>query len=252
MTLTIEKTDRAAQQLVQPDRRVRHPGLGAGGDPESGTDEPGVGDPRRSTRCPLLLSSTETALLMLVTGISGENTYMSVATATGAPNTLSQPAAQRTVPLHAVAERRLLPAQRRRGDDHHPSIRGTRSTSRGAGDQRLDHHRRHTQPADQSQQQPGRQERRRRRDRSVFRNDPARPTGYPPASLNQGHHLDAVPGCGPGFHEQPHGDDTGGEGCRRSRTSWRVIRTPRPEQLDYDRAQQIAERQAGYDGRYTV
>lgn len=47
---------------------------------------------------PLLLSSTETALLMMVTGISGENTYMSVATTdpvTGElrePNTLSEPA----------------------------------------------------------------------------------------------------------------------------------------------------------------
>lgn len=43
-------------------------------------------------KAPLLVSSTETAILMLVTGISGENTYMSVATgATGEPNTLSQP-----------------------------------------------------------------------------------------------------------------------------------------------------------------
>ncbi|MBU9762902.1 hypothetical protein FR943_03395 [Mycobacterium sp. TNTM28] len=49
-------------------------------------------------KAPLLLSSTETALLMLVTGISGENTYMQVATTdpvTGElrePNTLSEPA----------------------------------------------------------------------------------------------------------------------------------------------------------------
>lgn len=91
MTLTIEKTDGPPSSLFSQIGGFAIPGIG-----ETVVKNPAlmnlVSIIPAFDEAPLLLSSTETAILMLVTGISGENTYMSVATgATGVPNTLSQP-----------------------------------------------------------------------------------------------------------------------------------------------------------------
>ncbi|QZH62622.1 DUF1214 domain-containing protein [Mycolicibacterium farcinogenes] len=91
MTLTIEKTAGPPSSLFSQIGGFAIPGIG-----ETVVKNPAlmnlVSIIPAFDQAPLLLSSTETALLMLVTGISGENTYMTVATgATGTPNTLSQP-----------------------------------------------------------------------------------------------------------------------------------------------------------------
>lgn len=91
MTLTIEQVDGPPSSLFSQIGGFAIPGIGP-----AVVGNPGliklVSVIPAFDEMPLLLSSTETALLMLVTGISGENTYMSVATDTGTPNTLSQPA----------------------------------------------------------------------------------------------------------------------------------------------------------------
>jgi len=108
---------------------------------------------------PPLLRGVVTAAVMLL-GIQREAQYIAVATTdptTGAriqTQRAEEPHPQRGVPRHAAAECRVLPAGRRSGAGaHHRS--GRRDLLRGSGDQRLDHHRRLLEPADQPEQRAG-------------------------------------------------------------------------------------------------
>jgi hypothetical protein len=108
---------------------------------------------------PPLLRGVVAAAVMLL-GIQREAQYIAVATTdptTGAriqPNVLTNPTRNAEFLATQLPAGRVLPAGRRSGAGaHHRS--GRRDLLRGSGDQRLDHHRRLLEPADQPEQRAG-------------------------------------------------------------------------------------------------
>jgi Protein of unknown function (DUF1214) len=201
---------------------------------------------------PLILSATETALLMLVTGITGENTYMSVATATGAPNTLSQPAHNAqflSTQLQSAGYFQLKNDQAMiitvyPGDAEYfvvPVTNDWTITNNTRDQQTSLNNSQAIKNADGSYTIV------------VSKNDPGVANWVSTGGLNQGTISMRFQGVDPASTNNP-------------RVTTRVVKLSEvqgivnnpadpnynPEQLDYDRAQQIAERQAGYDRRYTV
>lgn len=203
-------------------------------------------------RAPLLLSSAETALLMLVTGISGENTYMSVATATGAPNTLSQPQhnAQflstqlQSAGYFQMKDDEAMVITVYPGDAEYfvvPVTNDWTITNDTRNQQTSLNNSQAIKNADGSYTIV------------VSKSDPGVANWVSTGGLNQGTISMRFQGVDPASTDNP-------------RVVTRVVKLSEvegivtdtsdpnynPQQLDYDRAQQIADRQAGYDRRYTV
>ncbi|MGV0811370.1 DUF1214 domain-containing protein [Mycolicibacterium boenickei] len=204
-------------------------------------------------KVPLLLSSTETALLMLVTGISGENTYMTVATdATGEPNTLSEPAHNAqflSTQLQSAgyfqlkddeamiitvdpgeAEYFVVPVTNDwtiTGDtrNQQTSLNNSQAIKNADGTYTI----------------------------VVSKNDPNVANWVSTGGLNQGTISMRFQGVDPDATAMP----TVTTRVVKISEVEGIVTDPddpnyNPEQLNYDRAQQIAKRQAGYDLRYTV
>lgn len=203
-------------------------------------------------KAPLLLSSTETALLMLVTGINGENTYMSVATATGQPNTLSQPQhnAQflstqlQSAGYFQMEDDEAMVITVYPGDAEYfvvPVTNDWTITNDTRNQQTSLNNSQAIKNADGSYTIV------------VSKNDPDVANWVSTGGLNQGTISMRFQGVDPDATNNP-------------TVTTRVVKLSEvegivtdasdpnynPEQLNFDRDQQIAERQAGYDRRYTV
>lgn len=203
-------------------------------------------------KAPLLLSSAETAILMLVTGINGENTYMSVATATGAPNVLSQPqhnAQFLSTQLQSAGYFQLKDDEAMvitvdPGDAEYfvvPVTNDWTITGDTRNQQTSLNNSQAIKNADGTYTIV------------VSKNDPGVANWVSTGGLNQGTISMRFQGVDPNATNMP-------------KVTTRVVKASEvpsivndpndpnynPDQLDYDRAQQIADRQAGYDRRYTV
>ncbi|MFN6544273.1 DUF1214 domain-containing protein [Mycolicibacterium nivoides] len=203
-------------------------------------------------KVPLLLSSTETALLMLVTGISGENTYMSVATATGAPNTLSQPAHNAqflSTQLQSAGYFQLKDDEAMiitvdPGDAEYfvvPVTNDWTITNDTRNQQTSLNNSQAIKNADGTYTIV------------VSKNDPGVANWVSTGGLNQGTISMRFQGVDPDSTSNP----TVKTQVVKISEVQGIVNDPNnpnynPEQLNYDRDQQIAERQAGYDRRYTV
>ncbi|WKG04403.1 DUF1214 domain-containing protein [Mycolicibacterium sp. HK-90] len=203
-------------------------------------------------KMPLLLSSTETALLMLVTGISGENTYMSVATATGEPNVLSEPAHNAqflSTQLQSAGYFQLKDDEAMiitvdPGDAEYfvvPVTNDWTITNDTRNQQTSLNNSQAIKNADGTYTIV------------VSKNDPGVANWVSTGGLNQGTISMRFQGVDPDATNMP---TVTTRVVKRSEVEG-IVTDPddpnyNPEQLDYDRAQQIAERQAGYDLRYTV
>lgn len=249
MTLTIEKTAGPPSSLFSQIGGFAIPGLG-----QTVVENPAlmslVSIIPAFDRVPLLLSSTETALLMLVTGINGENTYMSVATATGAPNTLSQPAHNAqflSTQLQSAGYFQLKDDEAMiitvdPGDAEYfvvPVTNDWTITNDTRNEQTSLNNSQAVKNADGTYTIV------------VSKNDPGVANWVSTGGLNQGTISMRFQGVDP--------DSTNNPTVTTQVVKISDVRgivednpTTTPEQLDYDRAQQIAERQAGYDRRYTV
>lgn len=203
-------------------------------------------------KAPLLLSSAETAILMLVTGINGENTYMSVATATGQPNVLSQPqhnAQFLSTQLQSAGYFQLKDDEAMvitvdPGDAEYfvvPVTNDWTITGDTRNQQTSLNNSQAIKNADGTYTIV------------VSKNDPGVANWVSTGGLNQGTISMRFQGVDPDATNMP-------------KVTTRVVKASEvpgivndpndpnynPDQLDYDRAQQIADRQAGYDRRYTV
>lgn len=203
-------------------------------------------------KAPLLLSSAETAILMLVTGINGENTYMSVATATGQPNVLSQPqhnAQFLSTQLQSAGYFQLKDDEAMvitvdPGDAEYfvvPVTNDWTITGDTRNQQTSLNNSQAIKNADGTYTIV------------VSKNDPGVANWVSTGGLNQGTISMRFQGVDPDATNMP-------------KVTTRVVKASEvpgivndpndpnynPEQLNYDRAQQIADRQAGYDRRYTV
>lgn len=203
-------------------------------------------------QAPLLLSSAETAILMLVTGINGENTYMSVATATGAPNVLSQPqhnAQFLSTQLQSAGYFQLKDDEAMvitvdPGDAEYfvvPVTNDWTITGDTRNQQTSLNNSQAIKNADGTYTIV------------VSKTDPGVANWVSTGGLNQGTISMRFQGVDPDATNMP-------------KVTTRVVKASEvpdivndpndpnynPDQLDYDRAQQIADRQAGYDRRYTV
>ncbi|WP_135458588.1 DUF1214 domain-containing protein [Mycobacterium sp. DL99] len=203
-------------------------------------------------RVPLLLSSAETAILMLVTGISGENTYMSVATATGQPNTLSQPqhnAQFLSTQLQSAGYFQLKDDEAMiitvdPGDAEYfvvPVTNDWTITNDTRNQQTSLNNSQAIKNADGTYTIV------------VSKNDPGVANWVSTGGLNQGTISMRFQGVDPDSTNNP----TVTTRVVKASEVAGIVNDPNdpnynPEQLNYDRAQQIAERQAGYDRRYTV
>lgn len=249
MTLTIEKTDGPPSSLFSQIGGFAIPGLG-----QAVIQNPGlmnlVSVIPAFDKVPLLLSSTETALLMLVTGISGENTYMSVATATGAPNTLSQPqhnAQFLSTQLQSAGYFQLKDDEAMiitvdPGDAEYfvvPVTNDWTITDDTRNQQTSLNNSQAIKNADGTYTIV------------VSKNDPGVANWVSTGGLNQGTISMRFQGVDPDSTNNP---TVTTQVVKVSEVAGIVAGDPNttPEQLNYDRAQQIAERQAGYDRRYTV
>ncbi|MFV8054158.1 DUF1214 domain-containing protein [Mycobacterium sp. 48b] len=203
-------------------------------------------------KAPLLLSSTETALLMLVTGISGENTYMSVATATGAPNTLSQPAHNAqflSTQLQSAGYFQLKDDEAMiitvdPGEAEYfvvPVTNDWTITNDTRNEQTSLNNSQAIKNADGTYTIV------------VSKNDPGVANWVSTGGLNQGTISMRFQGVDPDSTDNP----TVTTQVVKISEVQGIVGDPddpnyNPEQLNYDRDQQIAEREAGYDRRYTV
>lgn len=203
-------------------------------------------------RVPLLLSSTETALLMLVTGISGENTYMSVATATGEPNVLSEPAHNAqflSTQLQSAGYFQLKDDEAMiitvdPGDAEYfvvPVTNDWTITNDTRNQQTSLNNSQAIKNADGTYTIV------------VSKNDPGVANWVSTGGLNQGTISMRFQGVDPDATNMP----TVTTRVVKLSEVEGIVTDPddpnyNPDQLDYDRAQQIADRQAGYDLRYTV
>ncbi|MFV8166789.1 DUF1214 domain-containing protein [Mycobacterium sp. 134] len=251
MTLTIEKTAGPPSSLFSQIGGFAIPGIG-----ETVVKNPLllslVSIVPAFDKAPLLLSSTETALLMLVTGISGENTYMSVATATGAPNTLSQPAHNAqflSTQLQSAGYFQLKDDEAMiitvdPGDAEYFVVPVTNDWTI-TGDTR-------NQQVSLNNSQAIKNA-----DGTytivVSKNDPGVANWVSTGGLNQGTISMRFQGVDPDSTDNP---SVKTQVVKISEVQG-IVNDPNnpnynPEQLNYDRDQQIAERQAGYDRRYTV
>lgn len=250
MTLTIEKTAGPPSSLFSQIGGFAIPGIG-----ETVVKNPAlmnlVSIIPAFDQAPLLLSSTETALLMLVTGISGENTYMTVATgATGTPNTLSQPqhnAQFLSTQLQSAGYFQLKDDEAMiitvdPGDAEYfvvPVTNDWTITNDTRNQQTSLNNSQAVKNADGTYTIV------------VSKNDPGVANWVSTGGLNQGTISMRFQGVDPEAENMP-------------TVSTRVVKVSEvqgiladdpnttSEQLNYDRAQQIADRQAGYDRRYTV
>lgn len=203
-------------------------------------------------RAPLLLSSAETAILMLVTGINGENTYMSVATATGAPNVLSQPqhnAQFLSTQLQSAGYFQLKDDEAMvitvdPGDAEYfvvPVTNDWTITGDTRNQQTSLNNSQAIKNADGTYTIV------------VSKNDPGVANWVSTGGLNQGTISMRFQGVDPNATNMP---KVTTQVVKTSEVAG-IVNDPNnpnynPEQLNYDRAQQIADRQAGYDRRYTV
>ncbi len=203
-------------------------------------------------KAPLLLSSTETALLMLVTGINGENTYMSVATATGQPNVLSQPqhnAQFLSTQLQSAGYFQLKDDEAMiitvdPGDAEYfvvPVTNDWTITNDTRNQQTSLNNSQAIKNADGTYTIV------------VSKNDPGVANWVSTGGLNQGTISMRFQGVDPDATNNP----TVTTRVVKLSEVEGIVSDPsdpnyNPEQLNYDRDQQIAERQAGYDRRYTV
>ncbi|WP_110803677.1 DUF1214 domain-containing protein [Mycolicibacterium setense] len=249
MTLTIEKTDGPPSSLFSQIGGFAIPGLG-----QTVIENPAlmslVSVIPAFDKVPLLLSSTETALLMLVTGISGENTYMSVATATGTPNTLSPPqhnAQFLSTQLQSAGYFQLKDDEAMiitvdPGDAEYfvvPVTNDWTITNDTRNQQTSLNNSQAIKNADGTYTIV------------VSKNDPGVANWVSTGGLNQGTISMRFQGVDPDSTNNP---TVTTRVVNVSEVAGIVASDPNttPEQLNYDRAQQIAERQAGYDRRYTV
>lgn len=202
-------------------------------------------------KAPLLVSSTETAILMLVTGISGENTYMSVATgATGEPNTLSQPqhnAQFLSTQLQSAGYFQLK-------DDEAMIITVDPADAEYfvvpvTNDWTITNDTRNQQTSLNNSQAV------KNADGTytivVSKNDPGVANWVSTGGLNQGTISMRFQGVDPDAENMP---AVTTQVVNVSEVKDILANDPNTtaDQLTYDRAQQIADRQAGYDRRYTV
>ncbi|MED5815014.1 DUF1214 domain-containing protein [Mycolicibacterium sp. 050232] len=250
MTLTIEKTEGPPSSLFSQIGGFAIPFIG-----ETVVNNPAlmnlVSIIPAFDKAPLLLSSTETALLMLVTGISGENTYMSVATgATGEPNTLSQPqhnAQFLSTQLQSAGYFQLKDDEAMiitvdPGDAEYFVVPVT-------NDWTITNDTRNQQTSLNNSQAI------KNEDGTytivVSKQDPRVANWVSTGGLNQGTISLRFQGVDPDSTNNP---TVTTRVVNVSEVEGIVASDPNttPEQLDYDRAQQIADRQAGYDRRYTV
>lgn len=251
MTLTIEKTAGPPSSLFSQIGGVAIPVIG----------ETVVKNPLLMSlvsivpafdRAPLLLSSAETAILMLVTGINGENTYMSVATATGAPNVLSQPqhnAQFLSTQLQSAGYFQLKDDEAMvitvdPGDAEYfvvPVTNDWTITGDTRNQQTSLNNSQAIKNADGTYTIV------------VSKNDPGVANWVSTGGLNQGTISMRFQGVDPNATNMP---KVTTQVVKTSEVAG-IVNDPNnpnynPEQLNYDRAQQIADRQAGYDRRYTV
>ncbi|BBX27730.1 DUF1214 domain-containing protein [Mycolicibacterium alvei] len=203
-------------------------------------------------RVPLLLSSAETAILMLVTGITGENTYMSVATATGAPNTLSAPqhnAQFLSTQLQSAGYFQLKDDEAMiitvdPGDAEYfvvPVTNDWTITNDTRNQQTSLNNSQAIKNADGTYTIV------------VSKSDPGVANWVSTGGLNQGTISMRFQGVDPDATNMP----TVTTRVVKASEVQGIVSDPNnpnynPQQLNYDRAQQIADRQAGYDRRYTV
>ncbi|MEV0668721.1 DUF1214 domain-containing protein [Mycobacterium sp. NPDC050441] len=203
-------------------------------------------------RAPLLLSSAETAILMLVTGINGENTYMSVATATGRPNVLSQPqhnAQFLSTQLQSAGYFQLKDDEAMvitvdPGDAEYfvvPVTNDWTITGDTRNQQTSLNNSQAIKNADGTYTIV------------VSKNDPGVANWVSTGGLNQGTISMRFQGVDPDATNMP----TVTTRVVKASEVPGIVNDPNdpnynPEQLNYDRAQQIADRQTGYDRRYTV
>ncbi|WP_166908866.1 DUF1214 domain-containing protein [Mycobacterium sp. DL440] len=203
-------------------------------------------------KAPLLLSSAETAILMLVTGINGENTYMSVATATGQPNVLSQPqhnAQFLSTQLQSAGYFQLKDDEAMvitvdPGDAEYfvvPVTNDWTITGDTRNQQTSLNNSQAIKNADGTYTIV------------VSKSDPGVANWVSTGGLNQGTISMRFQGVDPDATNMP----TVTTRVVKASEVAGIVNDPsdpnyNPEQLDYDRAQQIADRQAGYDRRYTV
>lgn len=249
MTLTIEKTAGPPSSLFSQIGGFAIPGLG-----QTVIENPAlmslVSVIPAFDQVPLLLSSTETALLMLVTGISGENTYMSVATATGTPNTLSPPqhnAQFLSTQLQSAGYFQLKDDEAiiitvDPGDAEYfvvPVTNDWTITNDTRNQQTSLNNSQAIKNADGTYTIV------------VSKNDPGVANWVSTGGLNQGTISMRFQGVDPDSTNNP---TVTTRVVNVSEVAGIVASDPNttPEQLNYDRAQQIADRQAGYDRRYTV
>lgn len=250
MTLTIEKTDGPPSSLFSQIGGFAIPGIG-----ETVVKNPAlmnlVSIIPAFDEAPLLLSSTETALLMLVTGISGQNTYMSVATgATGEPNTLSQPqhnAQFLSTQLQSAGYFQLKDDEAMiitvdPGDAEYFVVPVTNDWTI-TGDTR-------NQQTSLNNSQAVKNS-----DGTytivVSKNDPRVANWVSTGGLNQGTISMRFQGVDPDAENMP---TVKTQVVKVSEVQGILANDPNttPDQLDYNRDQQLADRKAGYDRRYTV
>ncbi|CDP85664.1 MULTISPECIES: DUF1214 domain-containing protein [Mycolicibacterium] len=250
MTLTIEKTAGPPSSLFSQIGGFAIPGIG-----ETVVKNPAlmnlVSIIPAFDQAPLLLSSTETALLMLVTGISGENTYMTVATgATGTPNTLSQPqhnAQFLSTQLQSAGYFQLKDDEAMiitvdPGDAEYfvvPVTNDWTITNDTRNQQTSLNNSQAVKNADGTYTIV------------VSKNDPGVANWVSTGGLNQGTISMRFQGVDPDATNMP---TVSTQVVNVSEVKGILEGDPNTtdEQLNYDRAQQLAERKAGYDRRYTV